>query len=399
MATSTAAFRAAATQKFNSLRTAFESYGTGGAYFWRTGHAFDTVVDYFRNVDRTGAGAFATSLLERYERNDPSSPGYWYDDHGWWGISGLKASAAPELFGSAVTRFSKIADANWKIMFDNAPYGWQRRQPPNGYPDCAPRYDGGVWNHTLDPNDNPDIYPDYSGNGLPGRQNTVTNGLFLVLAERLALAGRLSPMVAGNEFGFLTEWFDDPSDDRRLMSNYGSHHSFVRERVSCFAPTTSDSKGKTDPYYDKDLAWAGDQGLILGGLVDRMALVGKASQDYEKAHHRAHLLMNGAKDYLARNPTQPGILQPWQPYPPAGPAPGNDPDDYWTGPAVYMRYLVSAFGNGDLKSYLLQNYQAFIRANAQYVVDNPSRPQSSDTVVNLTNDLAILVAAVTILQS
>ena len=248
-----------------------------------------------------------------------------------------------------------------------------------------------MWNHTLDATYNPDNSGG-PGNGLGGRQNTVTNGLHLVLAERLALAGNLHQIIAGAEFEFLTRWFEDPDEDLRLMNDYQPGRSVVRERVSYFLG------GKRDPYYYKDLAWAGDQGLIVGGLADRMSLLGKASPDYEKVRAVAIRLMEGTKDYLARNTAQQGILQPWAPCPPSS-APGDDPDDYWTGPAVRMRYLLSAFENDDLKSYLLQHYHEFIYANAAYVVENSNRQQSSDPVVNLTNDLAILVAAVAMLPS
>jgi hypothetical protein len=43
-------FKAAAIQTYNNLVTSFPTEGA----FWRAGHSFDTIVDYYLNVDRTG---------------------------------------------------------------------------------------------------------------------------------------------------------------------------------------------------------------------------------------------------------------------------------------------------------------------------------------------------------
>jgi hypothetical protein len=62
-----------------------------------------------------------------------------------------------------------------------------------------------------------------------------------------------------------------------------------------------------------------------------------------------------------------------------------------------MRYLLYAYShNGDLKAYLRSpqsGYVDFVRANANYVLANPS-----EGMVGLTNDLATLVAAIAMLD-
>lgn len=149
-----------------------------------------------------------------------------------------------------------------------------------------------------------------------------------------------------------------------------------------------------DPAFRSDLAWAGDQGLILGGLVDRMRIVGKASPEYPELLATARKLMAGTMDYLTAPTTEPGILKPWYP----DRSPGGDDSDYWTGPAVYMRYLLNAFERDDLRADLLAPaYQTFIKKAAEFAMTHT--PQSNDTVVDLTNDLAALVAACVILAA
>lgn len=377
-------FKMAAHQAYTALKPAFDAEAT--VFFWRLGHSFDTIVDYFLSTDGSDANNFAAIAIKKY--NDGG--GAWYDDFGWWGISGLKASTA-RVFGGNDVVFRSMALACWDKMATNAPYGWQRADQKK-FADFAPLFDGGVWNHIVDDGCHPG-----GADQLCGRQNTVTNASYLVLAERLSLDKNVPPnpaygAAARQEHQFLNNWFylaQKPAD-LALMNNYAAGRAVVRERVGTFR------SGVTDPGYRKDLAWAGDQGLILGGLVDRMRIVTRGSPEYPVLLGTARKLLAGTREYLTAQKAEPGILQPWWP----GGAPGDDDDDYWTGPAVYMRYLLDAFRNDDLKTDLLApTYQAFIRANAEYVVNNPGRPQSGDTVVNLTNNLAILVAAIVMLAT
>lgn len=402
MSISPADLRNAALAAYADLKKCFSNPHAENT-FWRCGHSFDSVVDYFTYVDASDANNFAPHALGQYA----PQPQDWWDDYGWWGIAGLKAASAGVFTSAYVAKFrTEIISAAWKKMADNAPYGWQRADQQK-FADWAPLIDGGVWNHVVD-----DQFHPGGKDQLGGRQNTVTNGLYLVLAQRLALAGELPPSIAaGKEYQFLKNWFDPPATLRvtpeyALMNNYAKGKAVVRERVSEFKPTTNKGNHYVDPAFRSELAWAGDQGLILGGLVDRMRIVGKTSLEYPVLLAMARKLIAGTKDYLAPSISNPpGVLCPWWPFTdaPHQGAPGDDQNDYWTGPAVYMRYLLNAFQNEDLRNDILKpDYQSFIRANAQCVLDSPDRPQTFcpvDRVVDQTNNLAILVAAIVMLAA
>jgi hypothetical protein len=109
----------------------------------------------------------------------------------------------------------------------------------------------------------------------------------------------------------------------------------------------------------------------------------------------ARNVMLGTMDYLVDGSHH---LRPCTP----GDEPqGGDADYYWTGIAVFMRYLLYVYQNNtDLKNSLqYSDTHDFIRANADYVATTPNRQQSSDPVVNYANDLAVLVAAIGMLTS
>ena len=135
------------------------------------------------------------------------------------------------------------------------------------------------------------------------------------------------------------------------------------------------------------LAWAGDQGLILGGLVDRMRYTSSA-MEYAEMLGTAVQILGGVRDHLAVD----GILQPWTP---GQPPPAGDEGDYCTGVAVCMRYLLYAWQNNtDLHVELAKPaYQQFIRTNAERVIAQPS-DCNTDEMANLINDLAVLVTAI-----
>lgn len=384
MPSSTDTFKAAAQQVYRQLKTSFP----GEAAFWRCGHSFDTIIDYFTHVDSSDAANFEGTAYAKY---NPTSWDWW-DDYGWWGIAGLKAATAGVFSPEYAAKFLGIAGKAWLQMAENAPYGWKNANQQE-FKDWAPLIDGGVWNHVVD-----EQYHPGGVDQLGGRQNTVTNGLYLVLAQRLFLDGSIPPEppyepAMEQEYQFLRSWFDvQQGPALPLMNNYAPDRAVVRERVNSF------KSGAADPAFRSDLAWAGDQGLVLGGLVDRMRIVGKAAPEYPALLAMARKLMAGTRDYLTTQATPAGTLRPWWPDP--SPGGGTDDVDYWTGPAVYMRYLLNAFGNDDLKIDLLSPaYQAFILANAQYVVATPVRPPFDDQVVTLTNSLAVLVAAIVMLAA
>jgi hypothetical protein len=383
-------FKAAAQATFTKLQRAF----AGDDNCWQLGHSFDTVMDYFATVSMVEAAAFGKIALERYG----ATYGPWWDDRAWWGIAGLKASAHKEWFGEQVADFRQIAADCWKAMDGNAPFVWERRPKPDGkdyFGSLEPRFTpGGVWNSNWTPNLNncesepQPCDPIKSCDGwLCGFQNTVTNALYLVFATRLFLAYREPPygVAANTEYAFLKEWFDVTPAGDALLNFLPSGGAVVRERVSSYR------SGQPVMGYQQNMAWAGDQGIVVGGLVDRMLMFGKNSPEYSGLLSKAEKIAAGTKTYLAPNE----ILNPWTP---GESAPGDDDDDYRTGNAVYMRYLRYAYqNNDDLRAYFRSErsgYPDFILANAKYVLANPS---TADDMVGLTNDLATLVAAICML--
>lgn len=401
-----------------------------------------------------------------------SGPACWYDDFGWWGIAALKASR--QTFwgdetdvtvkldscmgngkpGTPVDQFRQMADCAWS-QFNSFSTQVFELCKMNEFPqpmDCemrfgnifGPLFDGGVWNYVwafgrpdqcnspCDPtlcSDDPkdDIYcttldkKKCNACNLCGIQNTVTNGLYLILSSE-----RDETVEAENELAFLMNWFDsdkitekisaEDKKDKALLNRdikpvnagVGSDVplAVVRERVSMY-------DGERDvKNFRKDLSWTGDQGLILGGLVDQMNTLDINSDDYHKLLNLAKEIINGVTFYMVDDK---GILLPWKDPAssgslslckpnsdcvqlPIGDPPGLDYPDHNTGPGVYMRYLLHAFKtNEDLRVFLLgKPYQDFVRTNALAVLDGadlcapttfcPTQPKE-------TNKLATLVAA------
>jgi hypothetical protein len=198
--------RDAALQQFARLKPIFAQ----NSNFWRLGNAFDTIIDFFAFVDSGDARTFAECALDRYEKTKSEA----FDDIGWWGIAALKASQRPNLFPGVVRRFGEVANGAWRTIADNAPKVWAKADQAK-YADYAPRFEGGVWNAYWTDDCNP-ISP---CNALHGIQNTVANGLFLILAARLGCNGRADCQQAANrQYGFLRQWFEAKSPPDALLA-------------------------------------------------------------------------------------------------------------------------------------------------------------------------------------
>ena len=178
-------------------------------------------------------------------------------------------------------------------------------------------------------------------------------------------------------------------------------------------------------YPDKrEWSWAGDQGIILGGLVD--ILNSKLTEDNQWLLEKAKGIIDGVKDHMTKGMSgskhdklAPEVLRPWTLFDGWGPddgeeptfaSPGGfgfgDPDyprsgdreyeevcscdnlkkappcpseppkvavdpttNYIAGPGVFMRYLLYAYTNNkDLRDHIRSNeYLAFLKANADAV--------------------------------
>jgi hypothetical protein len=369
-------YRGAALANFSLLKPVFARNGN----FWRLGNSFDTTIDFLEWIDPNEAPLFAEYALDRYHKTQ----GDWFDDYGWWGIASLRASQRASLFPGFADRFHDIASRSWSWMDENAPKVWAKADQVR-YREFAPRFAGGVWNAYWTDKCNP-ITP---CDGLQGIQNTVTNGLYLVLAARLAARADCQ-QAANREYAFLKNWFEaeEPPDCLLAPTGHDGNGAYVRERVSAYASSTPTWA------YRESLAWSGDQGLILGGLVDRMIMEPK---DYKAMLEIARRIVNGSRQYLV---DQTGILLPWQETDGQG-APGGDVGDYMTGPGVFMRYLLYTWrANSDLKASLREvGYLDVVRANADRACDYPVTNKGDDEAMTLlTNNLATLTAAVVMLS-
>lgn len=391
-------FRELAKKTYGKLKPVYEAADKGHD-FWVCGHVFDTVIDYFLNIDKSDADSFA--ILAQKQSVDPG--GAWYDDFSWWGIAALRASAAAVFSQKNQAEFRKIAVKAWEGASKGRD-GWKDADQKK-FAQFAPLFDGsdgGVWNHIIDDDYNPTPPqknpPRQGGDPFGARQNTVTNAAYWVLAGRFYLETNQSSYrdAMAQEYRFLTKWFDYlPLSNLSLLRTLATSaiaKTVVRERVSKF------KSGEKDWVYDPEFSWAGDQGLILGGWLNRLRMPGLSAPEYKAIIESATSLLFGSQDYLTRGKAK-GILQPWWPSKGIGGDEFNKyKRDYWTGQAVYMRYLLAAFQVQDLrKSLQSQVFQDFIRQNADSVVNDPKREPAPQELVRLSNDLAILVAAVAML--
>ena len=201
---------------------------------------------------------------------------------------------------------------------------------------------------------------------LDGIQNTVTNALYLISAQRMADKTR-----AEAEFNFLDNW-------RTKLSWYHPPGTdvLIRARVMHF------KNGKLAPGFQPTWAWSGDQGLIIAGLVgaqkpgfkDRISELLKGA--YLDLVDKNNLLLSYSSASENRN------------------VPQNDTEDYDTGTGVFWCNVRYAW-NTNVVTDLLRPYLLWVKQNADAV--KPGEPGDGELVrkiTTLTNQIAVLVAAV-----
>jgi len=355
---------------------------------WKLGNSLDTMLDYLIHVDSSGAESFGRDAQTQCAAwlGWRDADWTWFDDYGWFVISAYRAWQ--QTFFSAEVRggFAKVSEDCWD-RFKNAPYTWEwRNRDPDRFKDYGPAVDGpsmrGVWN-TLWDGTSSDHLGDKEGipsdGTLAGIQNTLTNALYLICAQR-----RGDTAAAEAEWSFLNAWCSSQQQPN-LWWPQNNGGALVRERVSRFAD------GKTAPGFQENWAWTGDQGLILGGLVGRIA----NGQDAANARTQAEALLTGAR--LSLVDAHDGVLQPFTTTgtPPHLRSKGPDVGDYGTGTGVFWRYLLQAWNlkNPQLRGVLgSTDYQNFVRTNA-----DAARAPATDADV-LSNQIAALVAAIVMLD-
>jgi hypothetical protein len=382
---------------------------------WQIGNVFDTLTDwvaYFPDANPAGTEVVQAAR----DQWDSFGSMCWYDDYGWWGIASAKAfdDKYATMFGSNRAKFQQIATDCWNVMHtgkpDVPPYKWKggpnvwnnrdegshRGYFTSPYTWAVPRFEGGVWQYDMFKDHRPNP-PECSPSNpadpkyclLGPFQNTVMNGLYLVLALRLALInkGTGTADAARTELGFLNKWFAVKGDESLLQSFAES--TLVRERVATYALIEPDNTyPQVEGYYFQDF-WGGDQGLILGGLLDYLTF----EPTNPAVQSQAISIARGVFLHLVDSD---GVM----PYS-FGFHDHNDPDDYSCGSGVFWRYLLRGFQqNPALRTEVLnlikkdpQNnaiYKSAERAFARFDKNN-------NKLFAYFNILACLLAAIEIL--
>lgn len=397
--TSTHPYGSAAQEKFQELKNAYASKGTGQSVrFWKLGNTFDTMIDFLDTIDDSSAADVAKMVGTQFNASQKTIggglDGAWFDDFGWWSIASQRALYKP-FFQTHAGQIQNILDQCWTRFTGNAPFVWERRAPGT-FEDWGPAVDGGVWNAYWQ--GTPNQYPgpkegNPSDGGLVGIQNTVTNALYLMTAQRLGRTDPDTRQAAQKELHFFLTWFDDKQDP--LWWQFDENTALVRERVGHYA------NGKCAPSnpsactgFQENWAWTGDQGLILGALGDAMLDLDPVSRG--PLLTRAQELLSGVFQHLTDGS---GIVQSdtTQSSTRTGCVPRNDTDDYQTGSGVFWRNVLYVWKtNPDLRTFLSsQDYQEMVKASADDAVKRQATRQSFEM---LTNDLAVLLAAYAMLE-
>ncbi|MCF8129846.1 MAG: glycoside hydrolase family 76 protein [Deltaproteobacteria bacterium] len=436
---------------------------------WYQGNALDTMIDYISITKNEQSGAQLGTKIDLLWP-DAVKEGRWFDDFGWWGIAMLNAARHYTLLGKST---GESYGQKAREMLDQMAYAsqvWElyrnHQSPPyeSGaacdaglWSAYAPRFEGGVWNSLygtsfncptdMDPStgaayasgDPSDIY-------INPKQNTVTNGLHLVLSARYYRQFGDSQVfkLADDAWLWFYNWLslpDIPVDQCLGMTNshcdtledanvvkpslLDRHTNLVRERACTFA--LYDGCYAIDPVYkcnsvNRDaMIWTGDQGLVIGAMVDLMDIEGV---DDPPESDSIKQILEGVLGYLTQvqkgcscDSLPEGVLRPWIYF--NGWQKGcdgegfqldNGGENYKTGPGVFMRYLLYTYQNNqELRDYIKTNFRDFIMDNAYAVMYenyecgccmHPITKGQPYDVCNLacqTNRLATLIMALAIL--
>jgi hypothetical protein len=384
---------------------------TGGVKFAQSvvGTASDTAFDATKGAWWDDFGWTGIASLRAAYRRD-LFPDTWQDflkiaincwcfmhGPGWWIPDVFKELRFPPGIPLPFPSLAGWAGKNTGI---GAPNVWQSASP-DFQTDFTPRFSpGGVWNAPFSTCDPPVPAPVHlpsetcTSAHLCGIQNTVTNAVFTILSLRLYRAAgnpdfrdifgqtnlNLPNVLAAwqNQMSWFNSWFfgtDDENDKYsqstlyRLSENYapGQGTALIRERVSTFLPGGSQIAQVTwDPGYCMNLAWTGDQGLMLGALREASVFLQEdhsALGDEDNISQVSSVykdILNGVlagcyssetiSDGIGKSYTgvflRPWVLATWDgshitsTFPDAFPQ-GDNPD-YQTGCGVFYRYLLQA---------------------------------------------------------
>jgi hypothetical protein len=394
----------------------FATYSENG---WRVGNVFDTLIDFlfhFPGADPS-PGKVAELALAQWKSPNVQNSMCWYDDYGWWGIASAKAflDEYASIFRGLRSEFQDLAVECWNVMhtgkpdkpysYKGGPNVWENRDEGSerGYFSkpgswAVPRFPKGVWQYDLFKDErskpgecsytNPSD-PKTCSPKLGAFQLTVMNGLYFVLALRLRAVGQGAEKAFEDERQFLQNWFDYPTmADHKLLWNFADG-VLVRERVSTYGRPLESVDFPMVQDYDPEAAWCGDQGLILGGMLDYLQ-VHPSDPDAQSLPGK---IVTGVFSTLVDD--EKVVLPMTQVMR------GKDDKDYDCGSGVFWRYLLGGFRqNAALRTQVLKLVAADPENNAIYksAVAAFNGKSPGDVLFKDFNALATLTAAIEILK-
>ncbi|MBV9932296.1 MAG: hypothetical protein JO013_15325 [Alphaproteobacteria bacterium] len=238
---------------------------------------------------------------------------------------------------------------------------------------AEPRFPGGCWQYDLSTwpfpvGDGPDWKdPNPRSCTLGVFQVTLMQGLYLSLccalltaarrkaAEKLSggawdalLAEEAYRQSADEVVGFLAAWLGLPGADSLGCSQVDQkpiEGMLVHERPRTYARLRGTDLYPEIESYQADSFWAGDQGLIMGALMQYRLVVGDGGRDAGEGGAAPiwttcpEALLKGVCH--AMGGTSPaGDYRPVKPFMPDAPPFSGDPGDYEAGSGVFWRYVM-----------------------------------------------------------
>jgi hypothetical protein len=333
--------------------------------------------------------------------------GAWYDDWMWWGntTSRVYDPAYRDLFaGNANLKeyFMKICAQTFTfVRSGKAPYAplnpayvgtlnafeyvkqkaavdparWRQFAK-----DVEPRWNIGCWQGPMT--------PDHDFNplelSLGPFQDSVVNGLFYIFAQRTQhQPGYGTQKDIDDMTTFYNNW-NEPAlpADRRLFNRVSPESGLFRERVSVY------KNGMAINGYEADLAWSGDQGLMLAALTS-LYLTQPGTQKLETLA-TIKSIINGVIQHATGdiNQTYQNVIMPWchldlpasqQP----GNAPGSDPGDYFSGTGIFMRGLLEASKIPEVKALIgTANVQQVLQNTLDALLDKDANNKDTNIYMN-----------------
>jgi hypothetical protein len=290
------------------------------------------------------------------------------------------------------------------FSYKGAPNVWDNRDEGSkrGYftdPDtwAKPRVMGGVWQYDMFKDPRPATECSSSNPSDPNTceagpfQNATMNALFLILALRMGQHGVRTAEAIANEIEFLKTWFDHDvehaGEDGLLMRFPPELLVLVRDRVPTYAYCEARKEYPAVYGYEPRGAWCGDQGLMLGGLLDYLSV----HPSDPMPQPRAISIVGGVLRHMVTDQVVQSTLNFHE-----------DLIDLMCGSGVFWRYLLQGFRlNGVLRKQVLAWVNEApdnnpVYRSAQYAC---THTDSRDPLFAEFNILATLTAAIEILRA